>query len=143
MSSPGLIATISACSVLAAGCASGPAQVEPAQRLTTVMEVRGGTRDVVGEPIAASALVFAPPVTLSEPPLNLDRAGRKPGAFFGYDDGSIEYYRVTVDDRQVFDGTPRYHARGWGTGNWQGSGSGWYDRYERRAVSERVGAIRR
>lgn len=120
--------------------------------LTTVTEWRGGrayyanSRDIEeGPAVAASALVFAPPVTLGEPPIDLDRASRAPGAFFGYDEGSTEYYRLTVDDTQQFDGGVAGRGRGWGGGSFGGggSGSGWHDHYERRAVSERVGAIRR
>ena len=91
--------------------------------------------------VAASALVFDPPVTLDEPQLDLSRADRQPSAFFGYEEGSIEYYRLTVDDRQLGYGGGGYG--GYGRGRGGGGGWGWYDRYERRAVSEKVGAIRR
>lgn len=88
--------------------------------------------------MVASALVFDPPVTLGEPPLYLSRAGREPAAFFGYEEGYLEYYRLTVDDRQVGYGGGigygGYHGGAWG---------GWYDRYERRAISEKTGFIRR
>lgn len=125
------------------GCVSSSRPAEESVGLSTV--TRGGRQaDPGSEMVAASSLVFAPPITLSEPPLNLDRASRQPGAFFGYDDGSVEYYSLTVDDRQVFGSDDNVgHRGGGGYGGYGGYGGGWSDRYERRAVSERVGAIRR
>jgi hypothetical protein len=153
---PRLVATLMLLGItgLATGCGSDrPDSAGDGHRLTTVTEWRGGRAqyltdhpDYGGEAVAASALVFAPPVTLDEPPIDLDRAARRPGAFFGYDEGSVEYYRLTVDDTQSFDGSVSARARGYGgRGSFGGfgSGSGWHDHYERRAVSERVGAIRR
>jgi hypothetical protein len=123
----------------------------PDSGLTTVTEWRDGRAryltdrpDYGGQAVAASALVFSPPVTLDEPPIDLDRTARAPGAFFGYDEGSIEYYRLTVDDTQAFNGSAGGSGRGFGgRGSLGGYGGGWRDRYERQAVSERVGAIRR
>ena len=92
-----------------------------------------------GRAIAASALVFDPPVTLAEAPLYLGREGRGPSAFFGYEEGFTEYYRLYVDDRQIGYGSPSY-----GSGyNGYGGYGGWYDRYERRATSVKTGVIRR
>ncbi|HEX8913404.1 MAG TPA: hypothetical protein VF796_13670 [Humisphaera sp.] len=124
-----------AAALLATGCA---ASRDPEPRaITTVTEVEGGYRAV-----AASALVFDPPVALSEPPIELARGPRQPAAFFGYDEGSVETYRLYVDDRQTFGNSPVGGYRG---GRWSGGGNawGWYDRYDRRATSERVGAIHR
>ena len=139
---------------LATGCASDRSQslADAGSGLTTVTGWRGdraqylgGRTEYGGEAVAASALAFAPPITIGEPPIDLDRTARAPAAFFGYDEGSTEYYRLTVDDAQSFDGAVGGRGgRGWGGGGFGGGGgSGWNDHYERRAVSERVGAIRR
>ncbi|QOV89317.1 hypothetical protein [Humisphaera borealis] len=93
-----------------------------------------------GNPIAASALVFDPPITLAEAPIYLGRENRGPAAFFGYEEGFTEYYRLSVDDRQTFNGGVGY---GYSGGNWGGNSGGWYDRYDRRAVSVKTGVIRR
>jgi hypothetical protein len=134
----GMMIALLTTAALAQGCGSATSSATARRdevALTTVTEYRG-------EAVAASALVFAPPVTLDEPPINLDRASRQPVAFFGYDEGSIEYYRLTVDDRQTFS-TGDGGGRSWGGGLGGGYGSGWSGRYDRQAVSERVGAIRR
>lgn len=90
--------------------------------------------------VAASALVFDPPVTLTEQPIYLGREGRGSSAFFGYEEGFVEYYRLTVDDRQTLYGGLGYGgSSGYGRGNW----GGWYDRYDRRAYIEKTGSIRR
>ena len=85
---------------------------------------------------SASALVVPPPIAADEPALDLSRASRQPSAFVGFEDPIIEYYYVTTIDRQV-------------SGGWlgrSGSGFGWggaFDRYERRAVTEKVGVLHR
>src|SRR5688572_20445562 len=84
------------------------------------------------EAVTASALVFDPPVAMDEPRLQLSRADRGPGVSVGYDELIAEYYSVRLDDRQVGNG-----AGGRGFGRFGGIGS--FDRYERRAVSEKVG----
>jgi hypothetical protein len=84
------------------------------------------------EAVPAAALVFTPPVVRQEPPLDLSREGRATEAFVGYEQGIVEYHYVRTDDRQrAGDGW----NRGWGWGSHGGHG----DRYERRAVTERVG----
>jgi hypothetical protein len=123
----------------ATGCASQPA----AEPLTTTTIWSPGDRDYVGEPIAASALVFAPPVTINEPAIDLDRTSRQRSAFLGFDEGSVETYRITVDDRQSFgNGVGGWGWRGRGAFGWGGS-SGWNDRYDRQVYSERSGSFRR
>src|SRR5690349_6413243 len=74
------------------------------------------------EPSHASALVFAPPIAQDEPPVDLSRADREPAAFVGYDELIRSYIYVRTDDR------------------WSGDGN---DRYERRAIMEKVGASTR
>jgi hypothetical protein len=71
------------------------------------------------EPAVASALVFDLPASTYGPPLALDRNGRQPLAFLGFDESVSETFWIGVDDRQ------RENAK--------------YDRYERRAVSVRSG----
>lgn len=129
---------------LLVGCTADSA---PMPRLTTVIDTSepASYRMPTYRAAAASALVFDPPVTTTEPPIELARGPRQPGAFFGYDEGSIEYYRLYVDDQQVFgiQSGGRRGVGGYGYGGGWGWGGGWQDRYERRATSERVGAIRR
>lgn len=86
---------------------------------------------------SASALVFRPPLAAGEPALDLSRAARQPSAFVGFEDPIIEYYQVTTIDRQV--------AGGWlgRSGSGFGWGGGAFDRYERRAVTEKVGVLHR
>jgi len=74
------------------------------------------------EPSHASALAFAPPVAQNDPPIDLSRADREPGAFVGYDDLIRTYIYVRTDDRFTGDGTGDY---------------------ERRAIIEKVGASTR
>jgi hypothetical protein len=84
------------------------------------------------EAVPAAALVFTPPMVRQEQPLDLSREGRATEAFVGYDQGTVEYLYVRTDDRQRSgDGW----NRSWGWGSYGGHG----DRYERRAVTERVG----
>src|SRR5688500_12870362 len=84
------------------------------------------------EAVTASALVFDPPVAQDEPRLELSRANRQPGVSVGYDELTAEYYSVRLDDRQIGNG---FGGRGFG----RFGGGGSFDRYERRAVSEKVG----
>src|SRR6476619_903937 len=70
----------------------------------------------------ASALVFAPPIAQSEPSVDLSRDSRQPAAFVGYDDLIRTFIYVRTDDRWSADGT---------------------DQYERRAITEKVGASTR
>lgn len=94
------------------------------------------------EAVAASALVFAPAVAVAanQPLLDLDRTSRQRSAFLGYDEGSVETYRITIDDRQGYGSGWGWGGRGWGCGT---SGCGWNDRYERQVYSERSGSFRR
>ena len=85
------------------------------------------------EAVTASALVFDPPVIAGEEPLELSRAEREPVAVVGYDGPIEERYYIRFDDSQI----------GYGSGGGRfgrgGGGGGNFDRYERRAVTERVG----
>ena len=73
--------------------------------------------------------MFEPAVALDGPAPDLSRDGRQPEAFVGYAEGVAEYFYVRWDDRQG----------NWGTGRHGGG----FDRFERRAVSEKVGALYR
>jgi hypothetical protein len=70
----------------------------------------------------ASALIFAPPIAQADPPLNLDRDIRQASAFVSYDDLTRTFLYIRTDDR------------------WSADGS---DRYERRAIMEKIGASTR
>ena len=107
-----------------AGCRSQSPRHEPAEALSPEPEY---------EAVAASALVFDPPMVQDEPPLELSRADRQPGVVMGYEELTAEYFSIRLDDRQISDGGG---FRG-GGGRFGSSGS--FDRYERRAVTERVG----
>jgi hypothetical protein len=92
------------------------------------------------EAVAAAALVFDPPVTADDPPLELSRADREPRVAVGYDGPIVETYSIRVDDQQLSYGLG---GRGFGVGGRFGGfgsgGGGSFDRFERRAITERVG----
>ena len=104
--------------VLASGCArqSRHADARPADPLSDARP-------------AAAALVFEPAVPREFDPQSLARDDRQPQAFMGYPEGVAEYFYLRWDDRQS----------NWGHGHHGGNN----DRYERRAVSERVGVMYR
>ena len=84
----------------------------------------------------ASALVFTPPLLQEAPPLELARDVRQPSAFVGYPESVAEFFYLRWDDSQI--GGEGSH------GIWNGhGGSGSRDRYERRAISEKVGVLYR
>ncbi len=83
---------------------------------------------------AASALVFSPPLLQDAPPLELSRDVRQRAAFVGYPESVAEFFYVRWDDRQ---------AGGDGYGRGSRGGSGFRDRYERRAISEKSGVLYR
>ena len=60
---------------------------------------------------AAPSLVFTPPVSLGDEPLELARDDRLPRAFVGYDEITTSYFRIWTDDRLTSDGTDRYLRR--------------------------------
>ena len=87
--------------------------------------------------VTASALVFDPPVTIGDEPLELSRADRQPGAFVGYDGPIVEHFYIRMDDSQI--GSSFGGGRGGRRGGWGGAGGGSFDSYERRAITERIG----
>jgi hypothetical protein len=117
---------IAACLLVAAalqGCARGPS-------VRDTSDARREANPFADARPAAAALVFEPAMAGTYPPPDLARDGRQPEAFVGYAEGVTEYFYVRWDDRQG----------NWGTGR---HGGGNYDRFERRAVSEKVGALYR
>lgn len=74
----------------------------------------------------ALALAYTPPAAQ---PLDLARTGRAPAAFIGYESMVTEFFHVRTDDRILF-----YPGR-----FDSGPGTGGFGRFERRAVSTRVG----
>jgi hypothetical protein len=86
----------------------------------------------------AAALVFASPMTEDAPPLDLSRDDRQPSAFVGYPEGVVEFFSVHWMDRQAGGS-----GGGWGGSSGSGWGSGYGDRYERCAVSAKVGVLNR
>ena len=86
----------------------------------------------------AAALVFSSPLVQDAPPLELARDARQPSAFMGYPESVAEFFYLRWDDRQIGgEGASGFGFRGGGSG----FGSG--DRYERRAISEKVGVLYR
>lgn len=57
---------------------------------------------------ASAALVFDPPITLSEPAIDLSRDTRGPAAFVGFEDSTTTYFSVNTYDRQTTDQTDRF-----------------------------------
>ena len=82
----------------------------------------------------AAALVFAPPLLQDAPPVELSRDVRQPSAFVGYPEAVAEFFYVRWDDSQIGGQSSNGHGH---------SGSGFGDRYERRAISEKVGVLYR
>jgi uncharacterized membrane protein YgcG len=97
----------------------------------------GPAADVEYEAVTASALVFDPPVIAGEEPLELSRADRAPGAFVGYDGPIVEHFYIRMDDSQIGYGSAGGGGFGRGGRRWGGGGNS--DRYERRAITERIG----
>lgn len=80
--------------------------------------------------VVASALVFDPPVIQNDAPLELSRADREPRVSLGYQDLTTESFYIRMDDLQSNDAFGIHGISG---------GRGSFDRYERRAVTERAG----
>jgi hypothetical protein len=57
----------------------------------------------------ASALVFDPPITFSEAPIELARDTRGAAAFGGFDEPSIDFVDVYTDNRQSTNGADFVH----------------------------------
>jgi hypothetical protein len=73
----------------------------------------------------AASLVFEPPIVASQPKFEFSRAGRAPEAYAGFEEIISTYYYLRVDDRQL-----DYNGQS-------------HDRFERRAITTRVGVVHR
>src|SRR5436305_4771921 len=87
---------------LVVGCAAKP---------QAAVERQVPPQEIDYDRASVAALVFDPPISMNEMPLDLDRGSREAGAFVGYEQSNTTYFYVRSDDR-------------------------WPDRYERRAISE-------
>lgn len=121
-----LLLPLLAC-VMLPGCMTAPAHPSSADRERAAVVAREDAEREY-DAVPASALVFRPPLAPPDLEPDLARAGRDVSAFGGYDEFVTEYYYVRTDDRQ---------ASGFGPFGFNG------DRYERRAVSEKVGVRHR
>jgi hypothetical protein len=97
--------------LLATGCAAQSGRNAPHARSDR-------TPDLAYDAAPAPALVFDPPVTAQTQMIHLDRDDRAPAAFVGFDQTFTTFSYIRTYDRQTNDRT---------------------DRFERRAISERVG----
>ena len=95
--------------VLLVGCAEQPVAVQ-------------NSNINYGPAVASAALVFDPPITLGEAPINLSRADRGEAALVGYEDNATSYYDVFSDNRQSTD---------------------FSDRFVKESITERVGVTHR
>ena len=100
------------------GCVSQPATIAP--RADAVAQQSSSGYDGA----VAASLVFTPPVAAMGEPQEFSREGRAPSAYAGFEDVTTFYY-LYQDDRQQ---------------RWGGSS---YDRFERQAVTQRVGVTYR
>jgi hypothetical protein len=103
------------------GCAAKPVPA-PAP-------VAQASESVYDRATVASALLYDPPLVASGPRIEISRAGRAPEAYAGYEELTTTYYYLYQDDRQL------------GYGGGFGGGGSWrnHDRFERQAITQRVG----
>jgi hypothetical protein len=71
-----------------------------------------------------ASLLLEPPLVASEPKIEISRQGRAPQAYAGFEEIISTYYYLRVDDRQL---------------NYSNSGGRSHDRFEREAITTRVG----
>jgi hypothetical protein len=105
----------------------------------TIELKRSGNPEALRPAPAAAALAYERPwLQTMEPAGRLDldaqlaRSERGPAALLGFDSPTFESLYVRTNDRQVLGGTG-----GGFYSPYYGYGSGWYDRYDRRAISQR------
>ena len=127
-----------------AGCAASPgphtAEIVMSGQSDNTLDIgtdAGRGDDAVPASSVAPALVFRPPASADLPPEILDRDPRRPSAFIGFEGPVTEHYHVYTVDTQVSGGC----GSPWRFGH--GCGPGYLDRYERRAVTEKVGTLHR
>ena len=107
--------------LIMAGCAAKP--------VPSPAPVAQRSESVYDRAAVAGALVYDPPVIANAPRVDVSREGRAPAAFAGYEDLITTYYYLYQSDYQI----------GYGTGssggpNWRNN-----DRFERQAITQRVG----
>ena len=115
---PGLPMRRGACILLSLLCFTGCA----ARHAPSPPEVAQLAND---QAATTASLVFEPPLVASEPPVVIPRAGRAPAAYAGFEEIISTYYYLRVDDRQL-----DYNGHS-------------HDRFERRAITTRVGVTHR
>jgi hypothetical protein len=96
--------------VMVVGCASKQAQPLAAAPPAPIYD----------EAVAA-ALVFDPPVTVNSPRIDIAREGRAQTAYAGFEELTTTFYYLRIDDHQQSFGGLRN------------------DRFERQAITQRVG----
>ena len=110
-------------SLASAGCASKPQAGAPVPPVAQEASVYEGA--------VAASLVYTPPaVNYAEPP-DLSREDRAPSAYYGFEDITTYYYLYQNDTQFQWGG-------GWGCRRGFNG-----DQFERRAITERVGVVRR
>ena len=111
---------------LAVGCATArppaipPAPSEPITAQSSAEEE--AIEQDLSTAVVATALLFGSPQPVDQMPLDLSRDARGPGAFVGYEETTSTYFYIRTHDRQTGDGR---------------------ERYERRAIIEKTGAVHR
>ncbi|SRR5260221_12683874 len=70
----------------------------------------------------AAALVYDPPVVADSPRLDVSREGRSQTAYAGFEELTTTFYYLRIDDHQQSFGSGLHH-----------------DRFERQAITQRVG----
>lgn len=100
------------------GCAGKPKSVAVVPPPPVVQEA-----SVYGDAVAAS-LIYTPAIVEQGEQPDFSREGRTPAAYAGFDDVITTYYYLYQDDRQL-----QYGGRHGGN----------FDRFERQAITQRVG----
>jgi hypothetical protein len=103
--------------LLAAGCASNRAPQVVAQATPELPY-----NPAVYDDAVAAALVYDPPVVVDAPRVDVSREGRSASAYAGFEELTTTYYYLRIDDRQLDYGGGSHH-----------------DRFEREAITQRVG----
>jgi hypothetical protein len=124
-----------------AGCASQHASAPAVPTTAPVAVAAPSTAPAVNavaaadyEESSAVSLAFDPPALTDEPPLQLTRDERRPGAFVGFDGPITTSFWIHTDDWQ--DSSANNGGNnGWGTGGGGGTG----DRYQRDAQFDQIG----
>ena len=104
-------------SICLAGCASKPMTISPPTH---------GFDATRYDEATSAALVFDPPVTANDPPLELSREDRMPSAFVSFDGPTTTFFWIHTDDLQDSDWNRDFSG-------------GSNDRYQRRAIIDKVG----